>query len=390
MSTISALKVFALFGKKASRDTVETSVTSSSVLTMGDIPATQPPWLQQILDGHQKELEASKQTNENFMRKFDEYATALRTDFATLDTKQQETSQKLQEVHTEVETLKTEVQIHHTDISTVDQRVDDTKAELLAKIEDLRQEFQAKLDGKVAPHPDRPVVPATASIGDQSRIEHEFSALLIKARNMTNCFAMGRVTGIVGVASIPKSSEKVLADYFAGISIAMTPSLGKSQVKRFSVGKEDLPNFQANLELYDPQIRADGWWIAVDLPPELRALRSNAFQFFKETKALYSDIRATYLDVSHDSGFVTVDGIDFIPVYMVPRDKKKWPPLITIFVRVIESVLGLEWTVRITSSVSIDPGFVREWAEAMGSKPPVVTAASASSVEDVNMSGDGG
>jgi hypothetical protein len=172
----------------------------------------------------------------------------------------------------------------------------------------------------------------------------------------------------------------------------MIPSVGKSQVKRFVVEKERLEDFQANLDLYNPQIRGDGWWIAVDFPPELRALRSTAFQFFKEAKALHDTIRSAFLDVSNDSGYVTVDGIEFVPVYMVPRDKKKWPALITLLLEVVESVKSLEWVVRITTTVSIDQKFVRAWAEAVGTKPPVARSEVAQKDEDCIMtdSGDGG
>jgi hypothetical protein len=97
-------------------------------------------------------------------------------------------------------------------------------------------------------------------------------------------------------------------------------------------------------------------------------MRSNAFQFFKEVKSLHQEVRAAYLDISHETGYVSVDGIDFVPVFMVPRDKKKWPRLIDLMIRVIDFVRGLEWTERITSTVTIDAALVREWAEAVGSK----------------------
>jgi hypothetical protein len=171
---------------------------------------------------------------------------------------------------------------------------------------------------------------------------------------MMNCFAMGRVTGVVGVTSPPKTSQQILNDFFAGIPITMVPSVGKSQVKRFVVDKIRLADFRENLDLYNQQIRADGWWMSVDYPPELRALRSNAFQFFKEAKSLHDTIRMTFLDVADDSGFVTIDGVEFVPVYMVPRDKKKWPRLVTVMQSVVDSVRSLEWTDRITSAVTID------------------------------------
>jgi hypothetical protein len=173
---------------------------------------------------------------------------------------------------------------------------------------------------------------------------------------------------------VPKTHDQVLADYFSGIPVTMVPGIGKSQVKRFVVDKLRLDDFKENLELYNQQIRADGWWLTVDYPPELRALRSNAFQFFKEAKSLHDNIRNTFLDIADDSGFVTVDGIDFVPVYMVPKDRKKWPKLIEIMQSVVDSVRAFEWTVRVTSSVSIDQSFAREWANIVGTKTSGVVA----------------
>jgi hypothetical protein len=228
------------------------------------------------------------------------------------------------------------------------------------------------LDGKATPHPDRLIVPSSSSVGDQCCIEHEFSALLSKAKGMMNCFAMVRVTGVVGFTLVPKSHEKILADYFAGIPITMVPGMGKSQVKQFIVDKLRLNDFKENHELYNQQIRADGWWLMGDYPPELRALRLNAFQFFKEAKLLHDTIRTTFLDVADDSGFVMVDGIEFVPVYMVPRDKKKWSNLVKILLSVVDSVRGLEWTDRITSTVSINQALVHEWADVVGAKFRVI------------------
>jgi hypothetical protein len=338
---------------------------------MSNVPPTQPAWLQQILDGHQRELNASKKNNDTFLQKFDEMVAAFHKDYGVLDQRQSEASQKIQTLQDEVSELKNENHIRQTDIGAVDHRVDEVKEEVFAKIEALRSEFQAKLDGKAAPHPDRPIIPSSSSVGDQCRIEHEFTALLSKAKGMMNCFAMGRVTGVVGFSLVPKTHENILSDYFAGIPVTAVPGLGKSQVKRFVVDKSRLSDFKENLDLYNQQIRADGWWLTVDYPPELRTLRSNAFQFFKEAKSLHDTIRMTYLDVTDNSGYVTVDGIEFVPVYMVPRDKKKWPQLITLLQSVVDSVRSIEWTDRVTSNASIDQAFAREWADIAGVKRQV-------------------
>jgi hypothetical protein len=199
--------------------------------------------------------------------------------------------------------------------------------------------------------------------------QHELASLMTKARGMTNCFAMGRTSGVIGFSSVPKTAQEVLDHFFAGIPLTMVPGAGKSQVKRFVVDQARVGDFQANLDLYNQQIRADGWWLSVDFPPELRALRANAFQFFKEAKSLHDSIRAAYLDISNDSGFITIDGIEFVPVYMVPRDRKKWPSLISLLQSVIDMVRGIEWTDRITATVSIDQSLVREWAALVGSRP---------------------
>ncbi len=392
MSTISALKVFSLFGKKSCSTPSKESEPSRGLCAssaMGAIPTEKPGWLQEILDGHKQALNECKQTNENIVRKFNDVVSNFRADFGNLDRKQTETNKKVQKVTSEVAELKTSLHIQQTDISAIDNQVDANKEEILAKINELRDELEAKLAGKAAPHPDRPVVPSSSTVGEQCRIDHEFSSLLAKARSMVNQFAMGRVTGVVGFATIPKQQEKILADYFSGITITVVPSAGKSQVKRFCVQLDQLAAFQANLEVYEPQIRAEGWWIAVDLPLELRSLRSNAFQFFKEARSLHQNIRAAYLDISHDSGYVTVDGLDLVPVYMVPRDKKKWPSLIMLLTRIVDSVREVEWTVRITASMSIDSALVREWADIVGTQLPARNLATDGDI-DMTENRDGG
>jgi hypothetical protein len=341
---------------------------------MSNIPATKPDWLQLILDGHQTALNECKQTNEGFMKKFEEVVSGFKKDHEALDEKQNATSNKLQAVEEEVSALKADVLIHNTDITNLDQRVDDTKSELLSKIDDLRAEFNEKLAGK-ATNPVRPIVPSSSSVVEQCRIEREFGDLLMKSRNTENCFAMGRVTNgaIVGFVTPPKTVQEIFSVYFAGLNIEVIPGLGKSQIKRLRVDKSCLADFRANLELYEFQIRADGWWISPDVPPELRSLRSNAYKFFKEARSNFDTVRATFIDISLDSGFVTVDGVEVFPVYLIPKDTKKWATLMPIFDRIVSSIVEIEWVVKKTSQVRVDDRLlVQEWADAVGMRRPPI------------------
>jgi hypothetical protein len=351
---------------------------------MGQVPKTQPEWLQQILDNHalalreskeatKKAFEDNKQEREAFLKKVDDVTTAFRQDFAALESKHAETAQDLKVVRDEVNELKVSVEVHSTDISAVDKRVDDTKRDLLAKIEGLRAEFDAKLAGK-ATNPTRPVVPASSSIGEQCSIGREFDELLAKARNMENCFAMGRVTAdaVVGFMSPPKTAQQILDRYFEGLNIEFAQGPGKSQIKRLRIDKKCLNDFRANLEVYEFQIRSDGWWLAQDLPPDLRLLRSNAFKFFKEARAMYETVKATFLDVSLESGRVVIDGVEFVPIYLIPRVQKKWPPLLPIFQRAVEEVLNIEWIEKKTVVLNISQELMQEWANAVGMKHPPI------------------
>jgi hypothetical protein len=355
------------------------SVEARLVADMGDIPKTQPAWLQQILDNHDRALNESKEaTNkafddirkerEEFLKKVDDVTTSFRNDFAVLESKHSETAQGLKSVQDEVNELKVSVEVHSTDISAVDQRVDDTKNELLAKIADLKAEFDAKLAGK-ATNPVRPLVPASTSIGEQCSIEREFDELLTKARSMANCFAMGRVTdAVVGYVSPPKTAQQVLDRYFGGLTFEFAQAPGKSQIKRLRVDKQSLQDFRANLEVYEFQIRSDGWWLVQDLPPDLRLLRSNAFKFFKEARSMYETVKATFLDVSLETGCVVIDGVEFVPIYLIPRVQKKWPVLFPIFQRAVEEVLGIEWVEKKSAVLSISHELLQEWSDAVGLK----------------------
>jgi hypothetical protein len=349
---------------------------------MNDIPKSQPPWLQQILDNHDRALgesrEATKQAldenkkeREEFLKKVDEVTSAFRKDFSVLEDKQAETSHGMKVIQEEVNEIKTSIQIHTTDISAIDHRIDDTKQELMNEIENLRAEFNEKLAGK-ATNPARPIVPSSASVADQCLIEREFTSLLQKARNMDNCFAMGRVSfaDVIGVVPAPKTVQQVFHDYFARIKFEIIPAMGKSQIRRLRVAKDHLNIFRENLELYEMQIRSDGWWLAQDLPPELRLLRSNAFKFYKEAKSLYTTVLAVYFDVSLNSGYVTVDGIELFPVYMVPKDHGKWAALFPIFQRIVDLILAVEWVDKKTSAVPVSPELVQEWADAVGMSAP--------------------
>ncbi len=152
MSSISALKVFKWLGKSP-RDSRNTPVKMSS------IPLTQPEWLQQILDGHQQVIDASKQVNVNLEKKFDAALDSFRKDFGGVQEKQAETTEKLQAVASDVDSLRGDLQTQQKEVSALDQRVDDTKQDLLVKIDNLRAE-RSVLGPSVSPgviFGDRPV-----------------------------------------------------------------------------------------------------------------------------------------------------------------------------------------------------------------------------------------
>jgi hypothetical protein len=367
MSTISALKVFSLFGQKIRHDPAQPArdnlaLRDASMANSGD-SSTPPPW---FVDAMTKNR--------------DEIKTAIREELGGLKD--------------EVAAIKEEQQIQATNIRDVDHRVDQAFAEIAA--------LRNLLEGKSA----RPVpVPVQCTVGDQCSVAAKFQGLLSQASTMSGCYAAGLVPPdkVTGVRPSPKTFKFIAENYFPNFRLKILASAGVSKIVRFTVEPVNSANtktadFEAVLKSTIMSVRGDGWWIQQELPPTLRQMYSNAYQFFKSVKAEFKVLRPYVFDAQ--DGYITIDGTKVVPVYLVPKNRAVWKDLGGVLLNIVASFLTVDWLDSMVGQLTVDQSHVDEWVEIVSAKlvekpgnatarlqsnPEASTAVGASNVGDTDM-----
>jgi hypothetical protein len=282
----------------------------------------------------------------------------------------------------EVAALKEEQQIQATNINDVDHRLDAAFAEI-AKL-------RALMEGKVAfPAP----VPTSCSVREQCSVDAKFQNLLKQASAMSGCYAAGHVPAdpVTGVRPSVKPFKLIVATYFPGFKLKVLASAGVSKIIRFTVEPNpqgDLPpqNFETVLKSSVISIRGDGWWFQQELPPTLRQMYSNAYKFFKETKAEYPVIRPFMLDVA--DGYVTIDETRVVPVYLVPKNKAVWKQLGGVLLNVVASFLTMDWLDSMAGKLTVEQSHIDEWLSILGAKSELPLVANSLTYDAALQGGD--
>jgi hypothetical protein len=110
--------------------------------------------------------------------------------------------------------------------------------------------------------------------------------------------------------------------------------------------------------------------VVQDAPPALRKLNSNVFAFFKNAKANFSLLRRSRYEV--EGGYVTIDDVPFIPVYLVPTKQQKWKALAALLTELVANFDDSEWLETVTNQFTIPPDFTAKWCAILESDVVVV------------------
>jgi hypothetical protein len=336
MSTISALKVFSLFGQKNRQGPaplVRENASNPRDCNMSnkDDSSAPPPWFADAMAKNREDIK-----------------TAIREELGGLKD--------------EVAAVKEEQQIQATNIRDVDQRVDQAFAEIAA--------LRALLEGRAA----RPApVPSQCTVGDQCSVSAKFQNLLTQASTMAGCYAAGHVPPdkVTGVKPSAKSFKLIADTYFSNFHLKILASTGISKTVRFTVEPKNpattkVGDFEAVLKSVVMAVRGDGWWIQQELPATLRQMYSNAYQFFKAVKSEFKVLRPYVFDAQ--DGYITMDGTRIVPVYLVPKNRAVWKDLGGVILNIVASFLTVDWLDSMTSQLTVEQSHIDEWMEIVGAK----------------------
>jgi hypothetical protein len=155
------------------------------------------------------------------------------------------------------------------------------------------------------------------------------------------------------------SLTTLIQRHFEQVGAKLMPSLGKARTRRFTVPEDKVDQTQDIIRLYNLAIRDLGYWIVQDAPPALGKMNSNAYAFFKAAKSTYSTLRRSRFEA--EGGYVTMDDLPFLPVYMVTTKKSKWKALAALLSELVADVDESDWLKTAVSPLKIPDNFVDRW-----------------------------
>ncbi len=351
MSTISALKVFSLFGRKSVESLASSSESPHQAMPGGGKSAgdsDQQPW-EMIF----QRLDQMDDNNKKGFETFTKTVSKLTEDFASMQTSQAALKQEVGVVQGETAELK-------EGMVTVHRRLDDTNL----KIDELSEatanrfrELEAALLVKVK---SLPIQFPALSVGQQMSVNERFESLRNQAKACRNIFVLGNVPDFGPVAPL----KSVILNFFPKCDMKSLPKAGKTKVWRVSVQMEKVDEVKKISEVNVFSIRDHGWWIQQDLPLKLRQMHSNAYTFIKLLKDRFLRLRLFVYEA--EDGYLVVEKTPIVPVYLIPKKRDKWEELATVLASEIGGLVETEWLKSVLTN-NIDPKSILEkWCAVLG------------------------
>jgi hypothetical protein len=299
--------------------------------------ANTDPWVKLLFD----RFDIVEQNN---TERHDDYKANIKK----LSEQQAKTSTDVANLKHDVEDLTNDLGEAHDKIDRVSSDLENHKAYTDRKFEELL----AKLDAKSSTV--KVQVPSL-SVAQQCSVEDKFQALVKETEAMQTIFVVGKVPSVRPTVSLTTLMKR----HFEQHGGKLLPTGGKSRTRRFAVPVDKIDDTKGTIRHYNMAIRDLGYWVVQDAPPALRKLNSNAFAFFKYAKDIFKILRRFRWEA--EAGYVTVDELPFLPVYLVSCKKKKWKALAGLLTELVADVLEKDWLETASSALKIPDDFVTKW-----------------------------
>ncbi len=373
MSTVSALKVFALFGKKALTGS-PTNFDTTRYNNMGDTSsassvATASP--------------ASAQVPPGGWEAFWKMLTEMNDGVKTLQTDMKGVNSGLEKVTNELTQFKTEINEKVENLEkkyeeltdNIDGRLDDFKNEvrdeLYGGVETKLNEWKAALKDEIVSELRTELGAGNISVAPpdlpQSSVGAKFQHLLRLSRSLENNFCMGHSKLKKPVVR----AHVVLRQFFPEFDISIAGKRDDVLV-RFSVLPKVSASFRAKLQEVRGAILTYGWWVAQENPADLRAMYTLTNDFLKFAKGHKQELKAFFLTI--DCGWVFFRDEPLLPVFLVPADTTEWDVLTGLLLAKLKDSRGVAWLARVSESPKPDQVFLGKWLVAMKLKQELANA----------------
>jgi hypothetical protein len=243
---------------------------------------------------------------------------------------QSKTTQDVQKLQTDVEEMATGLADAHNKVDRVSSDLEAHKTEMEKKYNNLLAKFEAK-SSTVSVQ-----VPSLSAV-QQCSVEDKFQALLLESKAVQTIFIVGKVPKARQAVSL----NTLMQRHFDVNGARLLLLVGKSMTRRFSVQLEKVKATSATVRHYNLAIRDLSYWVVQDAPPALRKMNSNAYAFFRYAKSRFSPLRRYKFEA--EDGYVSVDDVPFLLVYLVPTKQSKWRSLAEPLTELVADCLSKDW-----------------------------------------------
>jgi hypothetical protein len=210
-------------------------------------------------------------------------------------------------------------------------------------------------------------------------VESKFQSLLEEAKAMQSIFVVGKVPDTRQTVNL----TTLMARHFDKFGAKLQPAPVKTGPRRFSVPTDKTEEVKSVLRHYNLAIRDLGWWVAQDVPAEMRRMNSTVYSFFKYARDRERRLRGFRLEA--DSGYLVMNDHQLLPIYMVPSKKNSWDLLVSLLADVADSFLEHDWLESaISTSSPVPEGFVSSWCKILKLDAPKQQM-SESRIDDTDM-----
>ncbi len=287
---------------------------------------------------------------------------------------------------TEVKTKIGKLELRHDNLEQETQRLD----KKVKAVEESRAEMEASVEARIwkkiqdsgmllskpVSSVSSPVakVPFPALKGSRGeKIHAAFNELLRAAETKKGTFLVGVVEKITesGAKICPKMKyQAFVGRFFHNVRYEIGP-LGTAQstgmpLGRVQVHPSDIHTMKIRIRDQWRLAKDLGWWVGQETPMDLREMQVNAFRFIMDSKTHCAELRRFYLEA--EEGFIRFAKIPFLPVYLVPSDKEKWPELAAILLTMVLSVRTSDWMQRFKGVKKLNRALLDKWNEVLGKK----------------------
>jgi hypothetical protein len=173
---------------------------------------------------------------------------------------------------------------------------------------------------------------------------------------MQTVFVVGKVPDVRQTVSL----ATLMVRHFDMFDPKLQPAPVKTGPRRFTVPLVKVEGVKNVLRHYNLAIRDLGWWVAQDVPAEMRRMNSNVYSFFKWARDRERSLRGVRLDP--DGGFLVMNDHPLLPIYLVPTKKRSWDALAHLLAELAASFLDRDWLETAMSTSPVIPdSFVKGW-----------------------------